>query len=122
VFGRLLLAEDRLIEPGSCDWSVYGRLTLDAARLRVDTADGCRPGFDAIMAFCRREAYALSRRRPDDRLERGLAIHFAVQDVCALAGVAPGKSYDLIVDTYCPCSRSSSTRTGSGCSRPYARA
>jgi SAM-dependent methyltransferase len=33
--------------------------------------------------------------------ERGLAIDFRVQDVCALADLPPRKLYDLIVDGYC---------------------
>jgi SAM-dependent methyltransferase len=33
--------------------------------------------------------------------ERGLQIHFEMQDICALAGVPPRKRYDLIVDSFC---------------------
>jgi SAM-dependent methyltransferase len=33
--------------------------------------------------------------------ERGLTIHFQVQDVCLLADVPPRKRYGLIVDSYC---------------------
>jgi SAM-dependent methyltransferase len=33
--------------------------------------------------------------------ERGLTIHFAVQDICTLTAVPPRTCYDLIVDSYC---------------------
>ncbi|HEY3190404.1 MAG TPA: class I SAM-dependent methyltransferase [Solirubrobacteraceae bacterium] len=51
---------------------------------------------DAIDLIPR--AIALARRLA---AERGLAVDFAIRDVCALADERPEKRYGLIVDSYC---------------------
>jgi SAM-dependent methyltransferase len=91
-----------------------GMLQLDPAHTEVlEYGCGTGPGacflaargfrVDAIDLIPR--AIKLARRFA---AERGLKIHFAVQDICALADVPPRKRYDLVVDFVVP----SNVKTG----------
>jgi SAM-dependent methyltransferase len=85
------------------------RLHLSAPTTAADVLEyGCGTGPGACLLAARGfrvdavdlspSAIKLARRFT---AERGLAIHFAVQDVCAAADRPPQKRYDVIVDSYC---------------------
>lgn len=91
---------------GFLDWAL-GILPLrpeETEVLEYGTGTGPPACFLAARGF-RVEAIDLIPRAIDlaqrFAAERGVEVDFQVGDICALAGVPPSKTYDLILDTFC---------------------